>query len=114
MPKPSYMMRRMQAEERLRHDMRLDREILDLGQLYLDAAFMAANDVFHMGPGRCKAFGDAMIKYINEMAAMRVQDKKSDPQYVYTREKVDARLKQICGEHFDPLEVCYGEKKESR
>lgn len=43
MPKPSYMMRKLQAQERLRHDMRLDREIFDLAQLYTDAAFMAEN-----------------------------------------------------------------------
>lgn len=111
MPKPSHLMRKLQAQERLRHDIRLDREIVELGQLYIDAAFMAANDVFHMGPSRCEAFGSAMVKYINEMAAMRVEDKKSDPQYIYTREKVDARLKQICGDKFDPWEVRYGETK---
>lgn len=47
--------------------------------------------------------------FCNEMAAIRAEDKKSDPQYVFTREKVDARLKQICGDKFDPWEVRYGE-----
>lgn len=109
MPKPSYLIRKLQAKERLRHDLRLSREIDDAMQIVQDAAFLAAADVFHMGPGRCEAFGVAIRDYVNEMARMRVMDRKADPEYVYTREKVDARLRKICGDKFQPWEVRYGE-----
>lgn len=41
---------------------------------------------------------------------MMLADQQSDLEYVYTREKVDQRLRQICGDKFEPWEVRYGEK----
>lgn len=79
-------------------------------QIVQDAAFLAAADVFQMGPGRCEAFGVAVREYVNEMARIMRADQQNDPEYVYTREKVDRRLRQICGDKFEPREVRYGEK----
>lgn len=109
MPKPSALVLRIQAQERLRYEMRLAQEVDDAMQIAKDAAFLAAADVLHMGPGRCEAFGAALTGYVNEMAALRARDKQADPEYVYTREKVDARLRKICGDKFEPWEVRYGE-----
>lgn len=78
-----------------------------LTQMCIDAAFMANNDEFHMGPTRCEGFGQAMVGYINEMAGMIVQDAKDDEDFVYTKTKVDQRLKQICGDKFQPWEERY-------
>lgn len=56
-----------------------------LQQMCVDAAFMAANDVFHMGPTRCEAFGTAMVAYLHEMAFMMNEDAETDPDIVYTK-----------------------------
>lgn len=79
-------------------------------QIVQDAAFLVAADVFQVGPGRCEAFGVAVREYVNEMARIMRADQQNDPEYVYTREKVDRRLRQICGDKFEPWEVRYGEK----
>ena len=81
-----------------------------LMQIFDDAAMMAANDIFHMGPTRCGAFQQAMAGYVNEIAGMIVQDARDDPDFVYVKTKVDQRLKGICGEHFQPWEVRYGDE----
>ena len=78
-----------------------------LQQMCIDAAFMAANDVFHMGHTRCEAFGTAMVAYLHEMASLMNEDAENDPDIVYTKEKVDRRLRDICGEKFQPWEERY-------
>lgn len=83
------------------------RKMDTLQQMCVDAAFLAAADVFQMGPGRCEAFGEAMMGYLHEMARLMVDDAKDDPGMEYTKEKVDRRLRQICGEKFEPWEVRY-------
>lgn len=50
-----------------------------------------------------------MNGYVMEMARMIVDDAKDDPDLAYTREKVDQRLRKICGEKFDPWEVRYND-----
>lgn len=76
-------------------------------QMCLDAAMIAANEVFNMGPTRAKAFADAFSSSLNEIATMTVQDGKSDKQLWFTKTKLDERLKQICGENFQPWEERY-------
>lgn len=76
-------------------------------QMCMDAAMIAANEVFNMGPTRCQAFAEAFITAMNEIATMTVQDGKTDKQLWYTKAKLDERLKQICGEHFQPWEERY-------
>lgn len=41
-----------------------------LQQEVIDAAFMAANDLFGMGQGRCEAFGGRIILYRDEIAKL--------------------------------------------
>lgn len=76
-------------------------------QMCLDAAMIAANEVFNMGPSRAKAFADAFSSALKEIATMTVQDGKSDKQLWFTKTKLDERLKQICGENFQPWEERY-------
>ena len=78
-----------------------------LQQLCVDAAFLAAADVFGMGPGRCGRFGTAMMDYLHEMARLIAGDAAGDPDLEYTKETVDRRLRQICGEKFEPWEERY-------
>ena len=76
-------------------------------QMCLDAAMIAANEVFNMGPSRAKTFADAFSSALKEIATMTVQDGKSDKQLWFTKAKLDERLKQICGENFQPWEERY-------
>ena len=76
-------------------------------QEVVDSAFMAASDVFQMGPGRCEAFGQKIIEYRDEIAKLINSDYEDDQELVYAKAKIDQRLKQICGDKFEPWEVRY-------
>ena len=76
-------------------------------QMCMDAAMIAANEVFNMGPTRCQEFAEAFIIALHEIANMTVQDGKKDKELWYTKGKLDERLKKICGEHFQPWEERY-------
>lgn len=41
---------------------------------------------------------------------MMFEDQMDDPEFVYTKARVDRRLKEICGENFEPWEVRYGQE----
>lgn len=108
MPKPSPMLQKLRAELEAKYNGLFHRKMDMLQQPCVDAAFLAAADVLHMGPGRCEAFGGAMMGYLSEMGRMLYDDLKDDPEFTFTRAKVDARLRQICGDRFDPWEIRYG------
>ena len=74
-------------------------------QMCLDAASMAANDVFNMGPGRAPQFAAAFSRYIKEIAHTADED---TPDLEYTWATIDKRLAQIYGEHFVPAKERYG------
>lgn len=76
-------------------------------QMCLDAAMIAANDVFKMGPTRCPDFAVAFSEALTEIAELTMEDQKDDKNLWYTKAKVDERLKQICGDHFQPWEERY-------
>ena len=78
-------------------------------QMCLDAAMIAANEVLNMGPTHAKTFADAFSSALTEIATMTVSDGKSDKELWFTKSKLDERLKQICGDNFQPWEVRYGE-----
>lgn len=102
-------MKRSGYLQRVRRD--VDRQLSESRsihtQMCLDAAMIAANEVFNMGPTRAKAFADAFSSALREIATMTVQDGKSDKQLWFTKAKLDERLKQICGESFQPWEERY-------
>lgn len=105
--KSNPMLDKLKAQYEIKYRVLFDRKMDMVMQLTYDSAFLAAADVFHMGPGRCVSFGTALKGYLEEIAAMMNEDQKDDKNYVYTREKVDARLKQICGDNFTPWEERY-------
>lgn len=76
-------------------------------QMCLDAAMIAANEVFNMGPTRCEDFACAFTEALNEIAHMTVNDAKGDKDLWYTKAKVDDRLKKICGDKFAPWDERY-------
>lgn len=77
-------------------------------QMCMDAAMIAANEVFNMGPTRCKDFANAFSEALNTIARTTVEDGKTDKSLWYTKDKLDERLKKICGEHFVPWKDRYG------
>ena len=105
--KKSGYLQRLERKNELKHDLRFRQKMDMLQQMCVDAAFLAAADVFQMGPGRCERFGQAMMEYIHEIAQSMVQDAKDDPGMEYARETVDRRLRKIRGEKFEPWEVRY-------
>jgi len=77
-------------------------------QTGLDAGMIAANDVLGMGAGRAEKFRTAYIQAVNEISHMIVTDAQDDPDFVYTKTKLDERIKQIVGEkNFVPWEERY-------
>ena len=79
-------------------------------QIAQDAAMIAANEVLQMGPGRAKEFAMAFTEAVNDIGTMMFEDQQDDKEFVYTKARVDRRLKEICGENFQPWEVRYGKK----
>lgn len=79
-----------------------------LQQQVIDAAFFAANDLFHLGPTRCRAFGELIVRYVHEIAVLVNSDAEDDPDISYAKGKLDQRMQRICGGNFDPWEVRYG------
>lgn len=78
-------------------------------QMCKDAASMACNDVFHMGPTRGPLFSERFDHYIKEIAGMTVDDGKDDPELLRVKNQVDTRLKEIYGDHFHPWPVRYAQ-----
>lgn len=80
-------------------------------QLAEDAAFMAANEVLGLGAGRAKAFGEAFVKYANEIAELVVEDSKADKDIEYAKAVLDRRIREIVGdENFVQFDERYGGK----
>lgn len=78
-------------------------------QLAEDAAFMAANEVLGLGAGRAKAFGNAFVKYANEIAELVVEDSKADRDIEYAKAVLDRRMREIVGEeNFVQFDERYG------
>lgn len=80
-------------------------------QLAEDAAFMAANEVLGLGSGRARAFGEAFVRYSNEIADLVVEDSKADDEIVYAKAVLDRRIREIVGEdNFSPFDERYGRR----
>lgn len=77
-------------------------------QMCFDAAMMAANDVFNMGESRCPEFTSRFSYYVAEIAQTTIEDSRD---MEYTKQRIDDRLRKICGKHFTPYEVRYRRRK---
>lgn len=76
-------------------------------QMSIDAALIAASEVFGLGEKRAKVFMDKFADVYNKMAHMALEDARCDKEIAYTKAKVDERLKEICGDNFCPWEERY-------
>ena len=75
-----------------------------------DAAVIAANKVFHLGPGRAAAFAEAYNEAMNELAGMFLDDAKEngDAGIDYSKGKRDEIIRRIVGEeNFVPFDRFY-------
>ena len=80
-------------------------------QMAQDAAFMAANEVLKLGPGRAEAFGKAFIKYIDEITTLINEDAKGDKSVEYAKAVIDRRILPIVGEElFVEFDERYGRR----
>lgn len=52
----------------------------------------------------------AFTEAVNDIGTMMFEDQQDDKEFVYTKARVDRRLKEICGENFEPWEVRYGQE----
>ena len=95
--------------QRVRRD--VDRQLAESRhiciQMCLDAALIAANEVLQLGPGRAKAFCDAFSATLSEIAAMTVADGRTDRELWHTKDMIDRRIRQICGENLQGWEERY-------
>lgn len=73
-------------------------------QMCKDAAMIAANEALGMGEGRCVAFSRAFDKALNEIVQTCLEDTDD---IEYTKAVIDRKLKDICGENFQPWESRY-------
>lgn len=78
-------------------------------QMAKDVADIAASEVFGMGEGRAEKWTKIYSEILTEMMEMVSQDGKDDPEFVYAKAKIDQRLAQINGKHFQPWAVRYAE-----
>ena len=75
-----------------------------------DAAVIAANRVFHMGPGRAAAFAQAYSEAMNELAGLFLDDAREngDAGIDYAKGKRDQLIRRIVGEeNFVPFDRFY-------
>ena len=104
------LLRRVEAKYAARYAALYHAKIGMTLQLAQDAAMIAANEVLQMGPGRAKEFAMAFTEAVNDIGTMMFEDQMDDPEFVYTKARVDRRLKEICGENFVPWEERYGQE----
>lgn len=84
------------------------RQILFTVQWCCDAAVLAANEVFHRRGEKLAEFAQKFSDYAGEIAALTLEDAKSDREMEYTKIKMDERLKLLLGDAFQPWDERYG------
>lgn len=104
MAKTNAYLAKRDAEQEIKYLMKLH----IMQQMGLDAAMIAAHEVFQLGKGRALQFGTKYIEAINDIATLIVEDKKVDKEIVYARADLDRKIKRIVGEeNFAPWEERY-------
>ena len=92
----------------LRHDIHLMKGF-SIRQA-LDMAMIALSEEFQFGPERNQRFESAFWQTFLEYAEMCVEDGKDDEGIVYTKGKLDRRLRKAAGENYPEFDVRYAEE----
>ena len=103
MAKPNAFLEKLEAKYRAMSAHKVNVAI----QMAKDAADISANEVFSMGEGRAPLWTEVFSKTLEEMMRLVSDDGKDDPEFIYAKTKIDDRLRQIHGKHFEPWEVRY-------
>ena len=113
MAKKNHMLAQLEARMEIKYAVMFDRRSEVLAQMFMDAAMLAAHDVFGLGPGRAAKFMQAVKDNFQNMERMALSDADGGDQEIwYTRAKLDEALRAIVGEeNFKPFEVRYGHDK---
>ena len=74
-------------------------------QMMIDVTMIALNKEFGFGADRLKRFVKTLLGIYGEYADIWNND---TPDTEYAKAKLDEKLKQICGEFFEPWEERYG------
>ena len=101
--KPNALLEKLEAKYRAESAYKVNVAL----QMAKDVADMAANEVFKLGESRAPTWTEVYSRIMDEMMRMVAADGKDDPEFAYAKAKIDARLKQINGKHFQPWEVRY-------
>lgn len=102
MPKQNAFLARM----KLKHDIDMNLQRNFTIQQCKDMALIALSE-FGFGAERLKRYSDTYDAVFTAYAEMAVEDGKGDKDIIYTRAKVDEKLKQICGPYFVPWDERY-------
>ena len=112
MPKSNPMLDRIELKWKRHYEGIFHAKLDMLLQMGQDAAIIAANEVLGMGKGRATDFCATYIETFNTMAHMYKEDQDDDPEFVYSKAKIDERIRAIIGDDiFQPWDVRYGREK---
>lgn len=103
MPKPSDFMVRVQATikaEKRKAEWIAVRQSMDM-------ACIALNEAFGFGEDRLRKFADAYSVTWRDYAHLVVDDAQDDKDAEYSIEKIEQKLKEICGKYYVPREKRY-------
>lgn len=103
------MLRKLEKKYELKYSLLFDSQVNQLLQMCQDAAMISANEVLGMGEEKAKEYADSFRENVNEIADLMFTDMKDDDEFIYSREKIDRRLKEFCGEYFSPWEERYND-----
>lgn len=104
------MLRRMEQKIARDYELLFRAKMEFVAQMCMDAAMIAANETpsIRMGPGRAKEFAARYIDEVNSMSGLLSADGKDDADLVYSRAKIDEKLRRIVGaDRFIPWEERY-------
>lgn len=76
-------------------------------QQSLDMAMIALNEGFGFGEERLARFVEVYRRVWTEYAEATLKDAQDDSDIEYTRAKIDEKLKDICGDFFQPWDERY-------
>lgn len=89
------------------HELKMKNQRLFTMQQCEDVMMLALNEVFSAGPEMTERFRMAYYEIFLEYAEMVHEDFKADKSIVYTKTKVDDRLREIRGKYYVPREKRY-------
>lgn len=98
MSKSNPMLRKLELKYELEYALLFRQKMDILIQMMEDCAVIAAHEALGMGKGRAEKFLTALRDAVNELSALTVEDGKDDKELLYTKDKLDERLRAIVGD----------------